>query len=91
MDTDSLFEIAQQHAYGSLDLDVDPELGFAGVRALRELADFCEAYQVRKSRAGGYSWARIASWAGISPQALHKKYAKMIDAASTERAGGKGL
>jgi hypothetical protein len=79
MDTDLLFEIAQDHAYGSLGLDPDPELGFVGVQALRELADFCEAYQVRRSRASGHSWARIASWAGVSPQALHKKYAKIID------------
>jgi len=28
----------------SLGLDSDPELGFAGVRALRQLADFCESY-----------------------------------------------
>ena len=90
-DTDSLFEIPRPHAYGSLGLDANHEMGFAGVRTLRELADFCEAYQVRRSRADGYSWARIASWAGISPQALHKKYAKMIDPTSTERVGATSL
>ena len=31
-------------------LDPDPELAFTGVRALRELAAFCEGYQVRRLR-----------------------------------------
>ena len=70
--------MARQHAYGSLGLDPDPELAFAGVRALWELADFCEGYQVRGLREAGHSWARIAAWAGVSPQAAHKKYAQAI-------------
>ncbi len=72
---EALWEMARQHAYGSLGLDPDPELGFAGVRALRELAEFCESYQVRRLREAGHSWARIATFAGVSPQALHKKHA----------------
>jgi hypothetical protein len=43
-----LFEMAQQHAYGSLGLDPDPQLGFVGVRARRELAYFWQAYQIRR-------------------------------------------
>jgi hypothetical protein len=78
---DALWEIARHHAYGSLGLDSDPELGFAGVRALRELAAFCETYQFRQARAAGHSWAKIASWAGVSPQALHKKYADTVKSA----------
>jgi hypothetical protein len=73
---EGLLKIAQQDAYGSLALGPDPELAFAGARALRRLADFCEGYQVRRLREAGHSWARIAAWAGVSPQALHKKYAK---------------
>jgi hypothetical protein len=46
------------------------------VRALRELAEFCEGYQVCRLREAGHSWARIAAWAGVSPQAVHKKYAQ---------------
>jgi hypothetical protein len=38
---DELLEIARHHAYGPLGLGPDPELAFVGVRALRELADFC--------------------------------------------------
>ena len=75
---EALWEIARHHAYGSLGLDPDPELAFIGVRALRELADFCEGYQVRRLREAGHSWARIAAWAGVSPQAVHKKYAQAI-------------
>jgi hypothetical protein len=71
---EALWEIARHHAYGSLGLDPDPELAFAGVRALRALADFCERYQVERLRDAGHSWARIAAWAGVSPQAMHKKY-----------------
>jgi len=72
---DELLEIARHHAYGSLGLDPDPELAFVGVRALRELADLCE---VRRLREAGHSWARIAAWAGVSLQAVPKKYAQAI-------------
>jgi hypothetical protein len=75
---EAIWEIARHPAYGSLGLDPEPELAFAGVRALRELADFCEGYQVRRLREAGHSWARIAAWAGVSPQAVHKKYAQAI-------------
>jgi len=75
---EELLEMARHHAYGSLGLGPDPELAFAGARALRELADFCEGYQVRRLREGGHSWAAIAAWAGVSPQALHKKHGQAI-------------
>ena len=72
--------MARHHAYGSLGLGLipDPELAFVGVRALRALAEFCEGYQVRRLREAGHSWARVAAWAGVSPQAVHKKYARAI-------------
>ena len=70
--------MARHHAYRSLGLDPDPGLAFVGVRALRELADFCESYQVRRRRDAGHSWARIAALAGVSPQAVHKKYSQAI-------------
>jgi hypothetical protein len=65
---------SHRHPQGSLGLDDDPELAFAGIGALRVMAEFCETYQVARLRQGGYSWSRIASWAGINPQALHKKH-----------------
>ena len=77
---EELLEMARHHAYGSLGLDPDPDpdLAFIGVRALRELAELCEDYQVRRLREAGHSWARIAAWAGVSAQAVHKKYAQAI-------------
>jgi len=75
---EELLEMARHHAYGSLGLDPDPELAFVGVRALRELADSCERYQVRRLREAGHSWARIAAWADVSPQAVHKKHGQAI-------------
>lgn len=69
---EALLEIARHHAYGSLGLDPDPELAFAGMLALRELVAFCEGYQVRRLRNAGHSRAAIAAWAGVSvsPQAV---------------------
>ena len=80
---EGIFESARHDAYGSLALDPDPELAFVGVRALRGLADFCEGYQVRRLREDGHTWAAIAAWAGVSPQALHKKYAQAAKAEGT--------
>ena len=50
---EALRDMARHHAYGSLGLDADPELGFAGVRALRELADFCEELPGAPAPGGG--------------------------------------
>jgi len=63
----------------ALGFDSDPMLAFIGIRALRDEADFCEAYQVKRARAAGHTWAEIATWAGVSAQALHKKHAYGID------------
>ena len=67
--------LTARDAYGALGLEDDPELAFAGIRALRQMADFCESYQVRRLHQAGHTWAEIAGWAGVSPQALHKKHA----------------
>jgi hypothetical protein len=88
MDEARLLELGGFDAYGSLGLDPDPELGFAGVRALRQLADFCESYQARRLRESGHSWARIGAWAGVSAQALHKKYAEGLKSPRYDRASG---
>jgi hypothetical protein len=72
---DQVKAITARDPYGALGLEDDPELGFAGIRALRQMAAFCERYQVRQLRQAGHTWAEIAGWAGVSPQALHKKHA----------------
>jgi hypothetical protein len=59
-DDDRLMETAGRDPYGTLGLDDDPEVAFAGVRALRQLAEFCERYQVSRLREVGHSWVEIA-------------------------------
>jgi hypothetical protein len=78
-DDDVFLQLAQRDPTGSLGLDDDPELAFGGIRALRSMAGFCESYQVRRLRQAGHSWAKIASWAGVSAQAVHKKHAHTLD------------
>ena len=70
--------MARREPYAALGLDADPELGFAGIRALRDLAEFCESYQVGRLREAGHSWAGVAALAGVSAQALHKKHARSL-------------
>ena len=72
---DQIKALTARDPYGALGLEDDPELAFAGIRALRQKADFCESYQVRRLRQSGHTWAEIARWAGVSAQALHKKHA----------------
>ena len=72
--------------HGALGLEDDPELAFAGIRALRQMAEFCERYQVSRLRQAGHTWAEIAGWAGVSAQALHKKHAQALrDSEATSR------
>jgi hypothetical protein len=52
-----------------------PEVGLAGVAALRRLADELEPLHVHRAREAGWSWERIARRLDMSKQAVHKKYA----------------
>ena len=52
-----------------------PEVGLAGVAALRRLADEIEPLHVHRAREAGWSWERIAAKLDVSKQAVHKKYA----------------
>jgi len=72
-------DMARRQPYAALAVDADPDLGFADIRALRDLAEFCETYQVRRLWEAGHSWAQIAAWAGVSAQALHKKHAARLE------------
>ncbi len=64
----------------------DPPTGLRAARALRELAERLEALQVANARALGWSWQEIAFFLGVSKQAVHKKYAKLV----TEQPAGRG-
>jgi hypothetical protein len=77
-DDDQLMETAGRDPYGALGLDDNPDVAFAGIRALRQLAEFCERYQVSRLREVGHTWAEIAGWAGVGAQALHKKHARAL-------------
>jgi transcriptional regulator of acetoin/glycerol metabolism len=53
----------------------DPEVGLAGVAALRDLVEELELFHVEAARRQGWSWQRIARSLGVSRQAVHQKYA----------------
>ena len=57
----------------------DPGVGLLAARALRRLAEQLEAVQVRRARALGLSWREIAGALGLSKQAVHHKYAAVLD------------
>ena len=75
---DQIKALTARDPYGALGLEDDHHLAFAGIRALRQMADFCERYQVRRLRLAGHRWAEIAGWAGVSAQALHRKHARAL-------------
>ena len=58
-----------------------PGDGLAAVVALRRLADLLEAAQVERALREGWSWSEVAEALGVTRQAVHKKYAKRLDAA----------
>ncbi len=68
-----LEEITARDAYGALGLEDDPELAFAGIRALRQMASFWERYQVGRLRHVGHTWAEIAGWASA-----RRRYAEAL-------------
>ena len=58
-----------------------PAEGLAAVVELRRLADRLEASEVERALRQGWSWSRIAEALGVTRQAVHKKYAKRVQAA----------
>jgi DNA-directed RNA polymerase specialized sigma24 family protein len=68
----------------------DPAAGLRATRALRELAERLEALQVSNARAQGWSWQEIAFFLGVSKQAVHKKYTRLLPdlVAGSRRRGG---
>jgi DNA invertase Pin-like site-specific DNA recombinase len=61
-----------------------PADGLAAVVALRRLADQLESAEVERAIRQGWSWSRIAEALGVTRQAVHKKFAKRVEAAGIE-------
>jgi DNA-directed RNA polymerase specialized sigma24 family protein len=68
----------------------DPAAGLRAARALRELAERLETLQVRNAREHGWSWQEIAVFLGVSKQAVHKRYAGLLDGLTTQPGSGRG-
>jgi DNA-binding MarR family transcriptional regulator len=56
----------------------DPDEGLRSVAALRALAERLELLQVQNARALGWSWQDIAERLGVTKQAVHRKYRRLI-------------
>ena len=54
--------------------DEDPLRALAATARLQREVSRAEAVAVRRARARGESWARIAAALGVSRQAVHRKY-----------------
>lgn len=52
--------------------------GLRAVMVLRGLADRLEGDQVVAARRAGWSWSQIGDALGVSRQAVHKKYRKIL-------------
>ncbi|MBA2609955.1 MAG: helix-turn-helix domain-containing protein [Actinobacteria bacterium] len=58
----------------------DPAIGLRAVWALRSLSEQLERVQVANARKAGWTWQQIADALNVSRQAVHKKYARHLDA-----------
>lgn len=57
----------------------DPRAGLRAIASLRTLTDRLELTQVEAGLRAGMSWQDVADALGVSRQAVHKKYSKIID------------
>lgn len=56
----------------------EPADGLRAAVVLRRLADRVEADQVGAARRLGWTWEQIGDALGVSRQAVHKKYRKVV-------------
>jgi len=69
-----LIELLDAHA-----VDTDPAVGLRAARSLRHMADQLELEHVRRARAQGWSWRQIGFALDLTKQAVHHKYAFLVD------------
>ncbi len=58
----------------------EPRAGLRAIASLRALTERLELAQVEAGLRAGMGWQDVAEALGVSRQAVHKKYAKRIDA-----------
>ncbi|WP_106849257.1 hypothetical protein [Blastococcus sp. Marseille-P5729] len=56
----------------------DPAVGLRSVVEMRKLADRLELKHVTGARRAGWSWEQIGDALGVSKQAVHKKYGRIL-------------
>lgn len=56
----------------------DPAVGLRSVVEMRKLADRLELEHVTSARRAGWSWEQIGDALGVSKQAAHKKYGRLL-------------
>jgi hypothetical protein len=59
--------------------DADPTIGLRAAATLRRVAEQLELEHVRRARTLGWSWREIALALNVSKQAVHHKYAALVD------------
>ena len=59
--------------------DPDPAIGLRAVAALRHVAEQLELQQVKRARELGWSWREIALRLDLTKQAVHQRYAALIE------------
>ena len=57
----------------------DPAIGLRAAATLRRVADELELAQVRRARELGWSWRQIALLLNLTKQAVHHKYAPIVE------------
>ena len=90
-DNDQVKALTACHPYGALGLEDDPELAFAGIRALRQMADFCESYQVRRLHQAGHTWAEIARGRASAPRRCTRSTRERCESPRRRRSRCQGL
>jgi hypothetical protein len=58
---------------------VDPGVGLRAAAELRRLAEHLELAQVKRARELGWSWREIANRLDLTKQAVHQRYASVVE------------
>ena len=56
----------------------EPDVGMPAVARLKDLLDEEVLAQVGRAHRAGWSWAQIGTAFGVTPQAVHKRFAWLV-------------